>query len=88
MVGAISFSLFVWHSMLIMAEGPLVFDGTGGIIPRPSGVPAPPEWFRIFVMIPAFLAVAGASFALIERPFLMLRRRRVPAPPVGRSACN
>lgn len=81
-LGAISFSLYVWHSMLILAEGPLAFDGAGSIIPRATGGLAPPEWFRIFVMLPAFVAVAALSFALIERPFL-LRRRRSPAPPAG-----
>jgi peptidoglycan/LPS O-acetylase OafA/YrhL len=82
-VGAISFSLFVWHSMLIMAEGPLVFDGGGSILPRPVAVAPPPEWFRLLVMLPAFLAVAAVSFVLIEKPFLKLRRRRVVAAPVA-----
>ncbi len=82
-VGAISFSLFVWHSMLIMADGPLVFDGAGSILPRPVAVAPPPEWFRLLVMIPAFLAVAAVSFVLIEKPFLKLRRRRVVEAPVA-----
>jgi len=71
------------HPTLIIADGPLVFDGAGSILPRPVAVAPPPEWFRLLVMIPAFLAVAAVSFVLIEKPFLKLRRRRVVEAPVA-----
>lgn len=61
LVGVASYSLYLWH-VLIVRELAERFD-----------LPTFPALFAIAA--PASIAVAAASYALVERPFLRLRRR-------------
>jgi len=74
-LGTISYSIYLWHSFLIMAGYGIMFSGTGYLAPTRS--PISPllasAWTFPLVYIPALLACAGMSFFLIERPMLALR---------------
>ena len=72
LLGAISYSVFIWHSLIIVASFPLRFDGKGGYqIVAPI---APMSlWAIPLVMIPAVLFWATISFVFIEKPFLAKR---------------
>lgn len=77
MLGAISYSLFMWHSVLIAVGLPINFDGVG--YPQRAGEIAPiSAAYFMWVMLPGMIAAAAASFLLIERPFLLRRRRQEP----------
>jgi Predicted acyltransferases len=74
--GMASYSLYLIHPFVIMADFRFLFDGKGGwtaSVPVTSSLPAMPVFFA--VMLPALLFWAAVSYAAIERPFLMLRRK-------------
>jgi peptidoglycan/LPS O-acetylase OafA/YrhL len=73
MLGAISYSLFMWHSFLIAANFPISFVGTGGVATT-GEMPHVHGAAMILIVIPALIAVAAISYVAIERPFLMFRR--------------
>jgi peptidoglycan/LPS O-acetylase OafA/YrhL len=75
MLGGISYSLFLWHPILICLDLPIRFDSAGGVGPV-GPMPTISPWSMPFVFIPAFLAVSILSFVAIERPFLRLYRER------------
>ncbi len=76
-LGAISYSIYIWHSFVIISDAPLLFRYLGGVVPIPNSPPhpSPDEWIRWFVIIPAILFLSTLSFLLVERPFLQMRRR-------------
>jgi peptidoglycan/LPS O-acetylase OafA/YrhL len=64
-LGKYSYAMYVWH--LMTAE--LVYRAETHVFARPL-----PQLLNIPILIAATLAVAMASYALIERPFLALKR--------------
>jgi len=80
-LGAISYSLFMWHGLLVAADLPVTFDGRG--TPVSIGqIPLLPAWYMPLVVIPGLIAAAAFSYVLIERPFLLMRSK----PEVGPGA--
>ena len=74
-LGVVSYSVFLWHSIVIMADlgdAGMAFSAQGLLMSGPNLGHAP-IWFLPLVMVPAILTVSIASFVLIERPFLHLR---------------
>jgi peptidoglycan/LPS O-acetylase OafA/YrhL len=69
LVGVASYSLYVWHWSLITH-----LDGGRTLMPH---------GFKLVLaaFVPPCLVVAGASYLLIERPALRLRRRWAPSSP-------
>jgi peptidoglycan/LPS O-acetylase OafA/YrhL len=79
-LGIVSYSLYLWHMVLIMTGMPIAVDGTAGF-PLPALRHTALEFYLIY---PASLVFYSAcSYALIERPFLLLRRKAVPVPAVA-----
>lgn len=76
-LAVVSYSVFVWHGFLIVADLPIAFNGTGGIARLGAMPPPAPAWVMPLVVLPSLLMVGALSFVLIERPFL-LRRRGAP----------
>ena len=73
LLGVASYSLYVWHIPVIHA-----FDGGRGLMPHGFPVVAA-------AIVPVCLAAAAASYVVVERPALRLRRRwspSSPAPPI------
>jgi peptidoglycan/LPS O-acetylase OafA/YrhL len=80
-LATISYSVFIWHSLVVIAGAPIVFTGDGSIRRLPGVMPSvtPVELFLVY--LPAVCMLAALSFVMIERPFLQLKARRQPAPP-------
>jgi peptidoglycan/LPS O-acetylase OafA/YrhL len=79
-VGVASYSLYLWHVPVLLT----VANASVGFDPRIGGVfvGAPTPFWRLFALgVPLALAVALGSYAVIERPFLRLRRRWSGAAP-------
>ena len=74
-LAVISYSVFVWHGFLIIADFPVAFDGRGGARFLAAMPQSGPIWTLPLVVLPALLMVGALSYAMIERPFLLLRRR-------------
>jgi peptidoglycan/LPS O-acetylase OafA/YrhL len=76
-LGAISYSIFVWHGFIVAADFPLHFDTRGQILEEVPGElqawPVAPYWLALVVPVPAVIFWAVLSFMLIERPFLLRR---------------
>jgi peptidoglycan/LPS O-acetylase OafA/YrhL len=72
----ISYSVFVWHSLVVISAAPVVFTGDGSIRLLPGPLPrvAPAGLFLVY--LPAVCMLAALSFLAIERPFLNLKVRR------------
>jgi peptidoglycan/LPS O-acetylase OafA/YrhL len=77
-VGKVSYGVYLWHSLAIYS----LKESLPGLSP----------WLSLPLALAATLAVAGLSFALVERPFLRLKKRFTPGagagaarPPVGGS---
>ena len=77
-LAAASYSVFVWHSMIIVADAPVTFDGTGFLKPDGALVNGAPGWVIPVIYLPAYVLVGSLSFLAIERPFLLLRSRLWP----------
>jgi peptidoglycan/LPS O-acetylase OafA/YrhL len=79
LVGVASYSLYLWHVPVLLT----VANAKVGFDPRVGGVfvgPPTPFLRLLLVGAPAAIAVAFLSYAVIERPFLGLRRRWTGAP--------
>lgn len=72
MLGTISYSLFMWHSFLIVANFPVTFNGRGELLAI-GLMPSVPAWHMPVFVIPALISSATLSYLLIERPFLLKR---------------
>lgn len=71
-LGAISYSIFAWHSVLIAVSFPVVFSGYGAV--KQIAVSEHMTLAAIaFVVIPALVSMGTISFLAIERPFLVRR---------------
>jgi peptidoglycan/LPS O-acetylase OafA/YrhL len=72
LVGVISYSIYIWHDPIV------------GRLPRlsflPSNLPA-----QLLVALPLCVAVGAISYALLEAPWLRLRRRWFGSSPSGPS---
>lgn len=74
-VGIISYSIFLFHGMVLLAHSGAFFNGNGGItgqllFTHEAG------WITFgFIYIPALLFFSAATFALVEKPFMNLRVR-------------
>jgi peptidoglycan/LPS O-acetylase OafA/YrhL len=79
-MGVISYSAFLLHDFIIVADLPLSFDGMGRIHgmwgPAMQELPPAPAWFVPLVILPAVFFWATVSFLLIERPFLLMRPKQ------------
>jgi peptidoglycan/LPS O-acetylase OafA/YrhL len=75
-LSSISFSLYVWHSILIIIGTPLGFNGTAGLLfeSRLHTNP-PPFWTRTLIFLPAAMFLSTLSYVFIEKPFLKKRER-------------
>ena len=81
LLAAISFSLFMWHGFLLVADLPLAFCGNGVNFHHTGPMPDRADaWVLPLIMIPAMLMIAMLSFIMIEKPFLTLRHREVRSP--------
>ena len=65
LIGVVSYSVYLWHVLVVNELEDWGVTGT---------------WERLAVSLPAVVAVAAISYALVERPFLRLRRRWGSAP--------
>jgi peptidoglycan/LPS O-acetylase OafA/YrhL len=76
-LGVISYSIFLWHDFIIIADLPLLFDGSGGFYFTANvsmqDLPPAPAWVTLAIIIPAVIFWSTISFLLIERPFLLRR---------------
>jgi peptidoglycan/LPS O-acetylase OafA/YrhL len=75
-LGVISYSVYMWHSFVLIADFPIIFDGAGSLTRTGEFHGRAAIFVLPFVIIPAVLFVSTASFILIERPFLNLYRSR------------
>jgi peptidoglycan/LPS O-acetylase OafA/YrhL len=71
-LGVISYSLFMWHGFIVIANTGIFFDGMGS--PKGHAVIADGGvGLFIGLYLPSFLLISALSYACIERPFLKLR---------------
>lgn len=80
--GIIGYSIFLWHQPLVVLYSS--YPGFGNL-------PETWKWkYLVMFVWPATLALAFFSYCLIERPFLVIGRRRddgpAPSPPPGPAA--
>ncbi len=78
--GIISYSIYLWHSIILTANLPIRMDGWGKLV---SNMPpdAKGGWFTYFgLFLPAIVFVSAVSYVVIERPFLRLRIQRSAEP--------
>lgn len=66
-IGKLSYSIYLWHLPICIILAPLPF-------------PAP---IRAALMLAATLILASASYYLIERPFLRIKKRFAPSPSIA-----
>jgi peptidoglycan/LPS O-acetylase OafA/YrhL len=79
-LGAVSFSVFVWHGFIVAADLPVDWDTHGRVFEQFPGMletwPRAPSWLLLAVPLPAVTFWAIVSFLLIERPFLLRRPKK------------
>ena len=71
-LGVISYSVFMWHSFIIVAAFPITFDGKSAPLLL-NTIPKIPALVMPLIILPALLFWSTVSFLLIERPFLERR---------------
>ena len=65
-LGLISYSLYLWHFVVMQQVRQLIGDGYASL----------PHWVTFPLAVVAVIAVAAASYYLVERPFYRLRSYR------------
>jgi peptidoglycan/LPS O-acetylase OafA/YrhL len=82
-LGAISYSIFLWHSFVIMGGYRIMFSPTGRFVTPPtapiSSILTAPATLPL-IYVPALITVAALSFIFIEKPMLALREVRIRLP--------
>jgi peptidoglycan/LPS O-acetylase OafA/YrhL len=87
LLGIVSYSIFLWHAVLIAADFPVRFFGPGGVmVVGAVNLPAASAWSLLAIVVPAMCLVGVVSFVAIERPFLRLRRTFAPIPELPAAA--
>jgi peptidoglycan/LPS O-acetylase OafA/YrhL len=70
-LGTISYSLFLWHPLIILLDSPIALTGVqGGMIHPPDFHPTGSFLLLTGLYLPADFLLASVSYACIERPFL------------------
>ncbi|MBI4369396.1 MAG: acyltransferase [Elusimicrobia bacterium] len=98
LLGIVSYSMYMWHSLFVATGTPIIFNGTGSINGSlgVSSVFHAPFFFYVLYGT-ALIFLSALSYALIERPFLLMRRKAIGVNPyhwtqtaseVGCSASN
>ena len=72
-LGTLSYGIYLWHEFVRMLT-----TQTG------TGVPLMPRWEQTILVVAGSVALAAASYYGWERPFLRLKGRLGPPPPVQR----
>jgi len=67
-LGAISYSIFMWHSFLIALNFKIAFDGNGTPVQTVNILEETSLSF-VMIVIPSIISLASLSFVLFERPF-------------------
>jgi len=83
MLGCVSYSLFLWHPVLICIDAPIRFNGSGSVVLVGQLPPGISQWSLLLIFAPGFIMAAVLSFVAIERPFLLMRRRLKGAVPAA-----
>jgi peptidoglycan/LPS O-acetylase OafA/YrhL len=78
-LGAISYSLFLWHGFLMWADFSVRFDGRGDVKISEQIYIFDPMTY-VVIVLPGLLGAAAVSYLVLERPFLIWRRS--PAAPL------
>jgi peptidoglycan/LPS O-acetylase OafA/YrhL len=72
-LGVISYSLFLWHAMVVLIDTPARLTGVEGRMQWPPDFhPAGGLDILVGLYFPAFVTIACLSYLAIERPFLRL----------------
>lgn len=73
-LGTISYSVFLVHPFYILANFPqMKFPQVGGVQPFFQEFGTAPWWYGFFVFSPGLVLWAAVTYAVVERPFLMMR---------------
>jgi peptidoglycan/LPS O-acetylase OafA/YrhL len=73
-VGIISYSIYLLHSLIVTIGTPILFDGVGGIsgsLPLTAAVHGPAAFY--FLYATAIIFYSCVTYAAVEYPFLRLR---------------
>ncbi|MBI5750518.1 MAG: acyltransferase [Hydrogenophilales bacterium] len=70
-LGVISYGVFMWHGLILMADFPLIIQPNGRILLSNPVQSFAPWWAIYAISIPAYIAAGAMSFLLIERRFLL-----------------
>lgn len=78
-LGVVSYSIYLTHPLLLVAGTPIRFNGMADILNSPLTSPRiVTNWITfLFVYLPSIVTLATLSYLTIERPFLLLGRRKV-----------
>ncbi len=74
-LGAMSFSVYVMHNFVLA-----VIDSQIGVLAFSADPVRAAAWNAVLVALPLALLAAWPTYALIERPFLSLRKRYIDTP--------
>lgn len=77
-LGVVSYSIYLTHPLLLASDTPIRFDGMAGILHSPLETPRIVLDWGMFLCLylPAVVALAVLTYVAIERPFLLLGKRR------------
>jgi len=80
-LATISYSVFIWHSLVVILGAPVIFTGDGSIRLLPGALPRVTPAGLWLLYLPAVCMLSALSFLVIERPFLRRKARRQSAIP-------